>query len=232
MKTLLFFALFFVLPYVAHGQSASSDSTLEQVRARKSQIATLKHEIDSIIARSDIRAASTLYGEIGGAAILFSANFESRFPAPLNKNLSWRVGLGLNTTAYYSNTYSQDRATGEAYTFFGIANAPLMLNYFTDGDGSPYHFEAGVGIIPWYGYASLARLTRASTPFEHYNATPLWSSPQFRGYVPVSLGYRYQPVDGGFFFKVSAMAIFGGGVASANIFPWIGFSFGETYSVQ
>lgn len=237
MKFLCVFVLVSIFPFAAIGQQVSDSTVINQISSRKEHIAKLKSELDSIIAQSDLRASATLYGEVGGAGGWLSVNYEHRFGNNLNKHLSWRVGLGLNTWAYSLRTYSSDGLTGQQNNFFGIASLPLMINYFTDGDGSPYHFEAGLGIVPWFGTDYTYNLVKSNDPsvfpINGY-AQSSWgqSTPKFRFYAPVSIGYRYQPVDGGFFFKVSAMAIVGGSLGGFPVFPWIGFSFGETYSIK
>lgn len=240
MKSLCVFVLASIFPFVVVGQHVSDSSVANQISSRKERIAKLKWELDSIIAKSDMRASETLYGEVGGAAGWLSVNYEQRLEKNVNKHLSWRVGLGINSWAYSLRTYSVDGVNGQQNNFWGIASAPLMLNYFTDGEGSPYHFEVGVGIAPWFGTEetySLVYIGSASAyPDGYVQLSAAESKSTFHLYAPVSIGYRYQPVDGGFFFKVSAMAIIGGSLNrnynSFPVLPWIGFSFGETYSIK
>jgi len=237
MKSIIVFVLVSIFPFVVVGQQATDSSIANQISGRKEHIAKLKWELDSIIAKSDMRASETLYGEVGGAGGWLSVNYEQRFGKNLNKHLSWRVGLGLNTWFYSLRTLSSDALTGQQYNFFGIASAPLMINYFTDGDGSPYHFEVGAGVVPWYGTEYIFGLEKNTDPSAfpingYVQTSVIQTKPIFRFYAPVSIGYRYQPVDGGFFFKVSAMAIIGGSLGGFPVFPWIGFSFGETYSIK
>jgi hypothetical protein len=239
MKPLCVFVLVSMFPFVAVGQQASDSSIASQISSRKEYIAKLKWELDSIIAKSEVRASETLYGEVGGAGGWLSANYEQRFGIGKgwNKHLSWRVGLGLNTWFYSLRTLSSDGLTGQQTNFLGLASAPLMINYFTDSDGSPYHFEAGIGIAPWYGteytYDLVKTTDPSAFPINGYAQSSFsQNNSKFRFYAPLSIGYRYQPVDGGFFFKVSAMAIIGGSLGGFPVFPWIGFSFGETYSIK
>lgn len=236
MKTIYIFFALLCTPSAIFGQTYPTDTLLSQVRLRKSAISQQKLELDSVIAQSNLRASETLYGELGGAGGWLSINYEQRFGNILNKNLSWRVGIGLSTWNHYSQTFSADNLSYRVFNFFGIATVPLMINYFTDGDGSPYHFEIGAGIVPWFGTEYIIDYTQRAIayapPTIEYIQTAIQSKPSFRFFGPVSIGYRYQPVDGGFFFKISAMGLVGGGYSNLPILPWIGFSFGETYSIK
>ncbi len=90
----------------------------------------MRWELDSMIAKSDLRAAQTLYAELGGAGGWISVNYKQRFGKGWNKNWSWRVGLGLSTWNIYSSSFAIDNSTTQGTNFSGFATLPLMLNFF------------------------------------------------------------------------------------------------------
>jgi hypothetical protein len=232
MKSIFVLAIFCICPFIVIGQQ--TDSLENQISIKRQDLAKMRWELDSMIAKSDLRAAQTLYAELGGVGGWISVNYEQRFGKGLNKNLSWRVGLGYSTWNISSGSFAADSSTLQSINFIGIATLPIMLNYFTDGDGSPYHFEVGAGIVPWFGTERTTQYERLkdtpAPPMFVYQAVSVENNNRLRFYAPVSIGYRYQPADGGFFFKVSAMALFNGSYGNFPVLPWIGFSFGETYA--
>jgi hypothetical protein len=78
---------------------------------------------------------------------------------------------------------------------------PLMLNYLS-GKGNS-HFELGLGILP-----TIKRDLGPNNPAILFTAT---------------LGYRFQPIDGGLVFRVGVTPVF---TFDDFILPWVGLSIG------
>lgn len=104
-------------------------------------------------------------------------------------------------------TMSLDAADGDGSA--GLLIAPLMGNYFI-GDGS-HKLELGAG-------PALVRAT-ASTDFGTFDesGTTVFGT--------ATAGYRFQPNDGGFVFRIGFTPLFG----STGFLPWGGLSLGYSF---
>ncbi len=121
---------------------------------------------------------NAIYAEIYGPGILYSVNYE-RF---ISGNSTVRVGASTFTTSYNSGK--------EQSRFFVF---PLIA-YYLVGSGSS-KFEAGGGID--------VMMTRA----KDYGDIEVLSSPIVSSATAIllvgSIGYRYQPLGGGFHFRIA-----------------------------
>jgi len=142
------------------------------------------------------KAYSSLYVEVAGSAIAGALNYERL----LSNTFGLRVGFGY---APLSGTNSKG-ATVRA----SITSAPLTLSWFplsTSDTASSDKLEIGAGAL-------YANLSRKLDPFVEFNGI---------GYTGI-IGYRYEPWDGGFLFRIAFTPILLGG----NFQPYGGISFG------
>ena len=104
---------------------------------------------------------------------------------------------------------SLDAADEQGSASAGLLIAPLMGNYFI-GDGS-HKFELGAG--PAIVNAS------ASTDFGTFDESGTFL------FGTATAGYRFQPNDGGFVFRIGFTPLFG----STGFLPWAGLSLGYSF---
>jgi hypothetical protein len=143
-----------------------------------------------------VHRARNVFIEVGAAGLFFSANYDTRF-SQRRDGLGGRLGLGWWHAA---NT-----------TFVTV---PFQLNYLV---GSRSHFfEAGAGAT--YMYVS-----------EPYFGNPLIGhNPQVNNSTVVTtttIGYRYQPFNGGLNLRVS----FNPMLLEGTLIPDFGASVGYTF---
>jgi hypothetical protein len=101
-------------------------------------------------------------------------------------------GIGLSANADYRFHPNLTFRAGLSYLIFGYG-MPLSLNYIT-GKNSSHHLELGSGIT----YIEIASFSLFG-----YSTEPV------RSVIPTAtLGYRYQPQNGGFVFRISFTPLF------------------------
>ncbi len=157
-------------------------------------------------------APNTLYAEGFGAGLLYSLNYE-RIVA--RDQLGLRVGV---ETLSFSSSSSDVSARAR------IVIVPLTASYLGIRSGS-HVLELGGGASVMYATASAQGFgTTASAS----GVTPLGVA---------MAGYRYHPLDdGGFNFRVGAMALVGRGLGSSDgqsdrigVAPWFYLSAGASF---
>jgi hypothetical protein len=138
------------------------------------------------------RTSHIIYGEV--SSLLFVSWASVNYERMINEKLSLRGGLGLG----YTFIPAEGGSFGYGPTF--------MLNYFPVGE--EYRLELGAGVAAVYSIPSQGR--NNIKPFPFYFPFPggerddLRFTPHWWIGPAVSIGYRYQPKDGGFFFRAGA----------------------------
>lgn len=147
-----------------------------------------------------IPAPNAAYFELGGNAILYSLNYDRR----LRDRLSARIGImyigGSATTS--------EGDSGEV----DLLLIPILVNGLFGGGSSL--LELGIG--PLFGGGSGSGTTVEGVDFEFSGFT-------LAG-VASTLGYRYQPRDGGFVFRAGLTPFW-----LDDIELWGGLSFGYAF---
>ncbi len=139
-----------------------------------------------------------MYLELLGNAGLYSLNYERRF----GDKVYGRLGLSY---------FSVGASAGESSAKVTLMTFPLMANYLV-GDGSS-HLELGAGALLLYAGGEVdSGGSRSSGEGVGIAGT-------------ATVGYRYQPPDGGFVFKVGFTPLVGVG----GFLPWGGVSFGGAF---
>jgi hypothetical protein len=145
-------------------------------------------------------ATNTLYVEGLGPALLYSVNFDHVFG-----DVAGRVGL-----EYFSVGATNADGSSASAAFLGI---PVSISYL--GIGSLTHiFEVGAGATLLYFGASVNTLGNKT------------SGSAVTGLGALILGYRYQPPDGGFFFRAGLSPLIS---ASGDFLPWPYLGLGATF---
>jgi hypothetical protein len=148
------------------------------------------------------RPPQALFAELGGAGLIFSANYDRRFNKQVD-GLGFRVGLGYS--------FLND---------FKFTTLPIGLNYLIGNSERGHYFEAGLnGTLMFVGgssnrYGSYNTFGSTIIP---YNSTQFLTS--------VALGYRSQPIKGGFNFRAGIMPMLLKGDAELNIYLSLGYNF-------
>ncbi len=143
-------------------------------------------------------AKNSLYVELLGNGGLYSLNYERNLTDDVTARLGFSY-LSLSASA------SDDSAS---VTFMSF---PLMANYLLGGGN--HHLELGAGATVLY----------ASGEVESGGSRSSGDGVGVAGTATV--GYRYQPRDGGFLFKVGFTPL----VGSGGFLPWGGLSLGGVF---
>jgi hypothetical protein len=143
---------------------------------------------------------NTVYFELFGTGIFYSVNYERR----ISPHVSLRAG------------FTSWSLHGGLFTILGIEKLsmtafPVMVNYLT-GPMKSSHLEIGAGLMPSF-FSGKALFTGS----EGANNQSLLVG-------TASIGYRYQPPDGGFFFRIALTPLLGQIVGYTG-----GLSFGLTF---
>jgi hypothetical protein len=145
------------------------------------------------------RPPQAVYAEAGGAGLLFSMNYDARFTKSLD-GLGFRVGLG------YSFTNDP--------TFITF---PVGVNYLLGRHGN--YFEIGAN-------ATYVTITNRNNDYLfNLGGQDYDSRTTNLVFGTVNLGYRRQPVHGGFNFRGGITPIFGKGISSIFGYISLGYNF-------
>lgn len=144
-------------------------------------------------------APNALYVELLGNGGFYTINYERRFI----EDLSVRLGFGFISVS----------ATGGSTTSrASVMTIPLMANYLGIGNDR-HHLELGAGLLLVYASAATS------------SAGSIASGSAFGVGGTATVGYRYQPRDGGFLFRAGFTPWFGAGGFQA----WGGMSLGGAF---
>jgi hypothetical protein len=153
-------------------------------------------------------AKNSLYGELLGAGLFYSIDYDRTFG-----DFAGRVGLSylsLKATGYEPDSNGNLRETSASASFLSI---PLTVSYL--GIGSKKHmFELGAG-------ATILHMGAGASSF--------YASSKASATVAVVtgvVGYRLQPPDGGFMFRVGLSPIYH---PDFGVLPWPHISFGASF---
>ena len=151
------------------------------------------------------------YAEVGGAGVIFSANFDSRFKKGTDLGFGYRVGLGFGISDsydsygpyYYEGEYY---GGGHYYTYYSKTRSyltiPLGINYVFGKKSSPHAFEVGAGA------------TILTRKVDLYNYDNNYEGGYLIGHT--SFMYRRKPTNGGFTWRIGFTPIIG---TAGDIFP-------------
>lgn len=144
-------------------------------------------------------APNVLYVEGLGNAGIYSLNYE-RLVIP---ELAVRVGF-----SYISLSASGGGASAKV----SLLTIPIMANYLGIGNDT-HHLELGLGLV-------LVNATGSSS-----SGAGSVSGSGFGAYGTATVGYRFQPLSGGFLFRAGFTPLFGSGGFQA----WGGVSLGVSF---
>jgi hypothetical protein len=147
------------------------------------------------------RPPQSIYFELGGAGLAFSANYDKRFNKQVD-GLGFRVGIGYSFTSDFKYT-----------------TIPLGVNYLIGDNHKGRFFEAGInGTLLFTGSdnAYSTELFLENTQIKE-NSTYLISS--------INVGYRSQPIKGGFNFRVGVSPYFINGNTAVGAYVSLGYNF-------
>ncbi|WP_347156741.1 hypothetical protein [Pontibacter chitinilyticus] len=144
--------------------------------------------------------------EAFGQGLQASVNYDMRLNRGVPRGLGFRVGIGGNFTGTI-NAETGNKAKG-AVAF------PIGLNYLLGEIKSS--FEAGLGLSPYYANTVLNSPTNPKIIGKNG-----WGT---NGYMNV--GYRFQPLDNGFMFRLNwSPVITSTGFLAQNFGVSAGYSF-------
>ena len=156
-------------------------------------------------------ATNSFFIEGGGPGLLYSINYERL----IERDFGVRIGMSYVS---YSGTVSGGGSSSSASA--GILAVPVTVSYLGLRGGN-HVLELGAGATGVYatGAASGNGLAASGS-----GMTALGT---------VLIGYRRQPVDGGFMFRIGMEALVGKGLALSNpdpnsfgVLPWMYLSLG------
>lgn len=150
-------------------------------------------------------ALNGLYVELGGAAAVYSVNYE-RF---VQEDVALRVGFG-----YISVSAGGTSSSGTSTASVSMITIPVTASYLGLRSGG-HALELGGGAV----YASFSGSVKDSS-----GGPDVFGSAS--GAVGTAIiGYRYAPVNGGFNFRIAYTPM----ISSGGIFNWGGISFGTLF---
>jgi hypothetical protein len=150
-------------------------------------------------------APNAIYLDLGGPGLIYSLNYDRAFG-----DVAVRLGF-----SYISISATATSGTSTATASATMITVPLTASYI--GIGSKTHiFELGAGLTFMYLGAGADGL---------YGSDESASASAFLPVGTALVGYRLQPKDGGFMFRVGASPLFGAGGA----LPWGYLSLGATF---
>jgi hypothetical protein len=146
----------------------------------------------------DKKRAQNVYIEILGTGLIFSANYDTRF-ANKQDGLGARIGVG-----------------GYSIEASSILTVPVQINYLI-GTNNKF-FEVGLGFTYVNFVGSDLIFFKANNNSDKINTKTIIGN--------LTFGYRYQPNDGGFNFRIGIDPLF-----NSNNFDsrWFGLSCGYTF---
>jgi hypothetical protein len=147
-------------------------------------------------------ANNTLYAELGGAGFVYSVDYDHTFG-----NVAARIGF-----SYLSISGSDGMGNSASVYFLAI---PISLSYIGIRSGS-HIFEVGGG-------ATIVQVGAGANSFGVSNDSATASATAVVAHGIV--GYRYQPLDGGFFFRGGFAPLIG----KSTFFPIPYLSFGASF---
>lgn len=144
-------------------------------------------------------AKNALHLELLGPAVIYSLNYERWFV----DDFSGRVGLSY---------FSLEATAGEDSAKASLLMVPLSVSYL--GIGTPNHMlELGAGAVIAHASAGV----EIGGSESEGAATTVWGT--------AIVGYRYQPEDGGFMFRVGASPL----ISDDGVFTWPDLSLGGAF---
>lgn len=147
----------------------------------------------------------TFIAELGGAGVLFSANFDSRFNAQDRLGFGYRLGLGFTTV-------DERNSSSFSYRTVSVPTIPFGINYLFGKPNSPNIFEVGAG-------ATILTKKQSILNYNEYNAGNFLGHFEFQ--------YRRQPVEGGFAWRIGFTPIIN---PDGDIVPFAGIGLGYSFS--
>ena len=132
------------------------------------------------------QASNTVFGEMGGSALLWSFNYDRM----VTDKISVRAGFGSFT---FGSDISSDMG-GEVESKIAIKMFPITVNYLLGKNNHKIEVGAGMTLFSVEGEFDLAGLSMSS---------------EGSLFIPAGvLAYRYQRSNGGLFFRIGVAPLF------------------------
>ncbi len=152
------------------------------------------------VCQSQDTTKNVIYAELLGPGLLYSINYER----VVADDVTMRIGASIIPYSYYRGSST-------------MIILPVMANYLLGSGNSKLEIGAGVDVLMMRD--------------EMYGDLEPLPSARIRNTSGVlligSLGYRYQPTDGGFHFRIAASPIL---TPTTGFFiPSVGISFGSCF---
>lgn len=188
---------------IAQAQYHSQDSTLMEYYSKERRLATREVQFDN---------AKAIYSEFLGPSATFGINYDARFDKT-NNGLGWRAGLGL---------FKIDGT---------ILTVPVGLNYLIGKRGS--YLELGVGATYLYATTNVFFLEN-SVHEELINSDGKVGfmvsevKPISTVFGNITFGYRFQPLQGGFLFRLGfspVLSMHNGNLRYFPFMPYLGLGY-------
>jgi hypothetical protein len=158
-------------------------------------------------ARAQVTAPNGIYLELLGNGLLYTINYD-RF---ISDDISLRAGFE------YIGLGASDPSSGESASV-SMMLIPITFNYFfashNNGTVGSSKLELGAGVM-------IVNLSASATG----SAGTLFSGSGLGVGGTATVGYRYQPSDGGFIFRIGFTPLFGPG----GFVPFGGLSLGYAF---
>lgn len=148
------------------------------------------------------RHNKAIFIELLGSGMGVTANYDMRFSKGRQDGFGIRAGVG--------GMLLESNVTDEASIHSNFTTFPIVVNYLIGKKRSA--LEAGIGIVPMYGNLVKDSSTQPKMEEKGWGSTGT-----------LNLGYRYQPLNSGFVFRLT----WSPAVNSTGFSPaWFGMSLG------
>jgi len=170
----------------------------------------------SLSAQNETVAGKLFYGELFGAGVIMSVNFDGRFNSNERLGLGYRMGIGYGFEGFedkilellFKNGEINDFHKGVTGTFYTV---PTGLNYVFGKPDRASTFEVGAGVT---------FLTRKVSLYNWEMETPR----HVIGFL--NFMYRFTPVNGGVSFRAGFTPIIG---TAGDLFPMFAVGLGYAF---
>lgn len=186
-----------VLPSDAASGSASSDPT-----------ADADSDLDDGMTSDTREAKNAIYLDIAGPGLLYAINYDR----VIVKDVSARIGF-----SYFSLGASAEADAGSASVEFSYLAIPLTASYLGLGSESNMFELGGGGVIMNFSGSGIVEAEDAEVSAGESVTTLAFTA---------LAGYRHQPADGGFVFRIGASPLL---VLGANVIPTGYLSLGAAF---
>ena len=187
-----------------------SPAMADDAAEKKAEPAAAKKEAPAAANTADASdvAKNAINVELGGNGFLYSLNYERKVMDDLG------VRIGFSQLSLSADSTDPSGVTGKVE--WSITMIPITVNYLLRSKGSNHSLELGAGVTPIF-VSVTGNVSDGTKPLIDFGA-------EGTAWVPSGVfGYRYEPYDGGFQFRIglSPMYLIAGDESATFPLPYM-----------